>query len=662
MVQSKHMMKPAPRQVCRLAITLPFAILSLAMMLFATMLLSGCGSKPPSATTSADAKTTADASGANDTARVQSLLAEAAKSSGAEAQKLKLDAAEILIHNKRSAIAKNLLAEMNAKTLSGENLGRYSLMSATLALAKGKTDNALHFLDNPRLLQQADSLPVAMQVRLSDQRARALAQKGNHVASAQERIFTAPLLTDKKLIAKNQRAIWKSLSLLSVEELTTQLAAIPQRTGSPDYRGWLELMLVYKNGGGIDSQLTKLNTWLAKWPHHPAAQQLPQDLAILRDVAAHQPRRVALLLPLGGREQAVSDAIRDGFMAAYFQGATRDRPEIAFYDTNAGGNFLAVYQRAIADGAEAVIGPLLKEHVKALQTLPQLPVPTLALNALDDGSKAPTNLYQFGLSLNEEAIQVADTATAEQHRRAVIIGMRTDWATRAADNFKAQWTKAAGTVVDEIWFQPVGSDFADGIERMLAVDESRQRSKEIQRIIGKNVRFEPRRRQDIDMIFYVGKADQARSIKPMMTYYYADAIPIYATSSIYSGAADPARDQDLDGILFPEIPWVLDDSDGLKQTIVSSRGDSPFIRLYALGADAFRLFSRLRQLELFPSARLQGSTGELWLDQDRLVHRRLAWAQFQQGLARPANVVPGIIDDTTMQDAIDANSALEQPE
>jgi len=652
------MMKPALTQACGLAVVL----------LLAAMLLDGCGSTAPSTTTtSADTKTTIEAGGANDTARVQSLLAQAAKSKGAEAQKLKLDAAEILIHNKRPDIARNLLAEMNPKTLGGENLGRYSLMSATLALTKGNTDSALSILENPRLLQQADTLPVSMQIALSDKRARALAQKGQHVASAQERIFTQPLLTDKKLIDKNQHAIWKSLSFLSVEELTAQLTAVSHRTsssgtGTSDYRGWLELMLVYKNGSGVDIQLTKLNAWLAKWPRHPAAQQLPQDLAILRDIAAHQPRKVALLLPLGGREQAVSNAIRDGFMAAYFQSAAKDRPEIVFYDTGAGGNFLAVYQRAVAEGAEAVVGPLLKEHVKALQSLPQLPVPTLALNALDDNSKAPANLYQFGLSLNEEAMQVADTAGAEQHRRAVIIGVRTDWATRAAESFKSQWTKAAGSVVDEIWFQPTGSDFASGIERMLAVDESRQRSKDIQRAIGRSFHFEPRRRQDIDMIFYVGKADQARSIKPMMTYYYADSIPVYGTSSIYSGAPDPAHDQDLDGILFPEIPFVLGDHDGLKQDIVSSSGDSPFIRLYALGADACRLFPRLRQLELFPTARLQGSTGELWLDQGRLVRRRLAWAQFQQGLAGPASVVPGIIDETTMQDAIDASSALEQPE
>lgn len=651
MVQSKHMIKTAIRQTRHLTTAL------LIPMLLAASLLNGCGSKQPTAT-SADAGSATEASGTNDTARVQSLLAQAADTSGAEAYKLKLDAAEILIRNKRNAIARNLLAEMNAQTLTGENLGRHSLMSATLALANGKTESALRILDNPRLQQQVDALPVAMQIAISDRRARALAQKGMHVASAQERIFTAPLLTDKKRIEKNQRGIWKSLSFLSANELNTQLTG----TGSPDYRGWLELMLIYKNSSGLDSQLAKLNTWLVKWPQHPAARKMPQDLAILRDAAAHQPRKVALLLPLGGREQAVSDAIRDGFMAAYFQGATQDRPEITFYDTNADGNFLAVYQRAVADGAEAVIGPLLKEHVKTLQALPQLPVPTLALNALEDGSKAPTNLYQFGLSLHEEAIQVADTAQAEQHRRAAIVGVRTDWATRAAESFKSQWAKASGIVVDEIWFQPAGGDFANSIERMLAVDESRQRGKEIQRIIGRNVRIEPRRRQDIDIIFYVGKADQARSIKPMMTYYYAESIPVYATSSIYSGIADPARNQDLEGIFFPEIPWVLDDGDSLKHTVVSARGNSPFVRLNALGADAYRLFPRLRQLELFPNARLQGSTGELWLDQARIVHRRLAWAQFQQGLARPAMVVPGIIDEATMQDAIDANSTLEQPE
>lgn len=646
------MMKPAFRQACHLATTL----------LFAAMLLNGCGPTPPSSVTSADTKTTTGTSGADDTARVQSLLAQAAKSGGAEAQKLKLDAAEILIRNKRTAIAKNLLAEMNPQTLSGENLGRHSLLSATLALAKGKTDTALRILDNPRLLQQADGLPIAMQIGLSDKRARALAQKGNHVASVQERIFTAPLLTDKKQIEKSQRAIWKSLSFLSVDELNAQLAAISERTGSPDYRGWLELILIYKNAGGIDSQLAKLNGWLAKWPHHPAARQLPQDLAILRDIAAHQPRRIALLLPLGGREQAVSDAIREGFMAAWFQGATRNRPEVRFYDTSAGGNFAAVYQRAVSDGAEAVIGPLLKENVKTLQSMPQLPVPTLALNALDDGSVAPANLYQFGLSLNEEAMQVADTAQAEQHKRAAIVGVRTDWATRATDSFKTEWNNGGGIVVDEIWFQPAGGDFATSIERMLAVDESRQRGKDIQRIIGRSARAEPRRRQDIDIIFYVGKAEQARSIKPMMTYYYADSIPVYATSSIYSAMPDPARNQDLDGILFPEIPWVLDDSDSLKQAITDSRGNSPFIRLSAMGVDAYRLFPRLRQMELFPDTKLQGATGELWLDKERTVHRRLAWAQFQQGLAMPATVVPGIVDEATMQDAIDANSTLEQPE
>lgn len=623
----------------------------------AGQLVGGCsGSKPATTRTSADQPITGLAA-PDDKARVQDLLARAAKASGADAYRLKLDAAEILIRDKRAAVAKNLLEEINPDALRGNDLGRHSLMTATMAISKGNADKTLQILDNPRLLQIQDSLPVTTQVRLSEQRARALTQQGQHVASAQQRIFIAPLLTDAEQTQKNQRAIWKSLSYLSADELTAQLSRSP----SQDYRGWLELMRVYKNtGGGLDSQLTGLNAWLVQWAHHPAAQQLPQDLAIIRDVVAKQPRSIALLLPAGGREKPASDAIRDGFLAAYFQSDRASRPKVTFYDAGAGNNFLTIYQQAVADGAQVIIGPLLKEQLKALQQLPQLPVPTLALNSIDDVQKVPPNLFQFSLSLNEEALQIADIAAGQRFQRAAIFGIRTDWATRAADTFRQRWQQHGGSVIDEIWFDAYGADYASRIENLLAINESRARAKELQRLLGRNVEFEPRRRQDIDVIFFVGKAEQARSIKPMMTYYYADSIPLYATSSIYGGTPDQTRDQDLDGIRFTEIPWVLDDNDAIKQTIVDfSRASAPLQRLNAMGSDAFRLYPRLRQLELFPNAQLQGSTGELSMDKDRVIRRRLAWAEFSGGVVKPAPMAMTTDDDSSLQDAIDANATLE---
>ena len=73
------------------------------------LLTGGCsGTKPATTRTSAD-QIGAGQSAQDDNTRVQALLAQAANVSGADAYRLKLDAAEILIRNKRAAVAKNLL-------------------------------------------------------------------------------------------------------------------------------------------------------------------------------------------------------------------------------------------------------------------------------------------------------------------------------------------------------------------------------------------------------------------------------------------------------------------------------------------------------------------------------------------------------------------------
>ena len=74
---------------------------------------------------------------------------------------------------------------------------------------------------------------------------------------------------------------------------------------------------------------------------------------------------VALLLPLSGRQQAVGTAVRDGFLACYL-----DRPESAprvlVYDTAAELGVSSAYERALADGAQFVIGPLTKDDVATI--------------------------------------------------------------------------------------------------------------------------------------------------------------------------------------------------------------------------------------------------------------------------------------------------------
>ena len=50
-----------------------------------------------------------------------------------------------------------------------------------------------------------------------------------------------------------------------------------------------------------------------------------------------------------------------------------------------------------------------------------------------------------------------------------------------------------------------------------------------------------------------------------------------------------------------------------------------------MGYDAYQLIAALFSAQLGDMLELDGATGQLYLDPDGRVHRRLAWAQFQRG-------------------------------
>ena len=61
---------------------------------------------------------------------------------------------------------------------------------------------------------------------------------------------------------------------------------------------------------------------------------------------------------------------------------------------------------------------------------------------------------------------------------------------------------------------------------------------------------------DLNMIFSVGTSIDMRVIKPQFNFNYAEDIPFYSTSHIYSGVNDKEQNQDLNNIKFCDIPWL----------------------------------------------------------------------------------------------------------
>jgi outer membrane PBP1 activator LpoA protein len=142
------------------------------------------------------------------------------------------------------------------------------------------------------------------------------------------------------------------------------------------------------------------------------------------------------------------------------------------------------------------------------------------------------------------------------------------------------------------------------------------------------------------MIFISVTPAQGRQIKPTLVFQYANKIPVYATSSIYSGDVDAVNNEDLNGVLFNTLPWVFDNNNPEKQAIAqNTKSAAVYGRLHALGADAFHLYSRLSQLKRAPDMRIYGATGSLQLLPDGRTEREQMWARFNEGLAEPLTTV-----------------------
>lgn len=589
------------------------------LLIAALCLLAACTSTPPEKMPT----------GAATHEQIEALLARAERTSSPQREQLRLQAAELLLEQQQLDATANTLQSIEPAGLDLELYMWWVQLRSSLELALGQADTALARLEEASRLPEADQITLERQLALGLLRARALALVGQHFASAEQRVYLDPLLPESHR-EPNQDALWQSLMALQ----PAQLQQYHDQASNSDLQGWLALALLARDTQlGLQSQSDLLDQWLAAWPRHPAASHLPDSLRLIRSMAARQPTQVALLLPTSGRLQAFGRAVRDGFMAAWYEQAGQ-RPVVRTYDT-ASGDIIAIYAAAVAEGAELVIGPLDKQQVGELQRHDDLPVPVLALNRSEMAGPVPEHFYQFSLAPEDEARLLADAAAQKLYRRALILAPADDSSQRVVATFAERWRSLGGEVVGHVTLTGP-EDYSARVTEALHLNLSTARAEALERTIGRSVRFAPRRRQDVDFVLLLAQPQAARSLKPLLAYHYAGDLPVLATSRIYEGYPQPMLDRDLNGIVFSDIPWLFTPEEPLYHAITSTlpkhRG---YLRLYALGIDSFRLYPRLAQLEQLPDSRLYGRTGNLKLNSRREVERELSLARFVQGRPRP---------------------------
>jgi uncharacterized protein len=535
--------------------------------------------------------------------------------------------AEHYLDQQRPGDAGQLLADLNPQAMDNEQRFTWILLSGRAQLGDQRPDDALALLQRHEddILQY----PAEQQAGLDLLKADALAMKGDLTGSLQQRVATHPLLEDEDQ-DYNHGMIWQLLMQLSSSELAD---AIEDSRG--DLLGWLTLAQLYRDPiADLDAQVSRLNQWSAQWRTHPATDDVPDMLDALEKAVSERPSKVAILLPATGPLKNAGKALQEGIMTAYYRHKQDGNPPVLrFYDSG-GDDILALYQQAVQDGADFILGPLAKDKAATIANQGTLPVTTLALNYIDQG-ELPENFFQFGLAPEDEARQIALQGAREGASQAGILYPEGEWGERVAQAFAQEWQSLGGTVTVTRTYQE-GPTLGDTVKELLLVAQSQSRGQTVSRFTSLDMDIQPRRRQDMGFLFLLANPNQGRQVKPALNFHYAKDLPVYSTALVHSGESNPRRDQDLNGVRFVDMPWMLSNEDSQLRRMSNEQwpeGHGRYERLFAMGIDAYRLQSRVFLLSTLPSSELPGVTGRLSMKQQRIV-RELNWGVFINGEAR----------------------------
>ena len=523
------------------------------------------------------------------------------------------------------------------KTLAGQRhqatpveLAHADIVSLELSLHQHnlvEANGLIQWLDTTSI----NLLAVPLQQRYYTGKIR-LAEKLNKPLAAMDlRIKHAGLLYPDKSTAHSM--ILSALFRLSIHDLERGVSA---STADSVEQGWYALALgLSENLWDLVLQKQSVRIWLDKWRRHPASFVLPDYVTKLLKQKP-EPMHIVLALPFSGDLAHISQAIASGLALVYqaYPQTYLQRFRLTRIDTTLK-NATEILAEARTLSADFVIGPLVKAKVEQLETLlateqrKSSSVKFLALNFSDrnkdkknDNKKdegenenkgksekqAVAGFFQFGFNLIDEIDYLSDQAYAAGYKKIAILAEASDWGKRADNLLIDKWLDLGGTVIDSYDFN---LDFADDfVNKVTAVSLSMKFSQS-------------------DALFFFGKPDQARQLRPFLSFNKLADLTVFATSHVYANHAMPILNKDLAGIYFSQTPWVMKQRPNLNNRVLVKDGAKARLlgRFYALGVDSMIIVQHLHQLAANHLATkhnftLPGLTGNLSMSADQVIKRK----------------------------------------
>ncbi|MBC6413387.1 MAG: penicillin-binding protein activator [Chromatiales bacterium] len=465
-------------------------------------------------------------------------------------------------------------------------------------------------------------------------RADGLKDTQRYIESLTTRIAIKEFLNEDEY-AKNTDKIWQAVIAIDPFNARQRLA---DGTGSRELRAWLELAQIATPVQIDTTQLEQdYQNWIDKYDFLEVPDYAYEELLGRWAYFDFNPEKIALILPLTGEYANIGRIIKEGFFAAQEESQNTSptlslkKMEINLYDSNQNLGIVELYQQATQKGVDMVVGPLLKNKVDELLNYSPLTTPIITLNYATDATKTiQGDIFQFGLYPEDEAEQIAEKLLDKEYNSVVIMAPDNEWGGRMVQGFSETYYQLRGTIKEVYYYDTEFDDYASSVQSLFHLERSIQRHAEIERVVGKKLEFKPRIRDDIHAAVLFANYQNATLIYPLMKFYYADELPVYASSHAYEPGQEKLL-RELDGLVYNDIPFIID-----QVRYPNSKNIKEFPRLYALGKDAYRLINTIRRIAI-SNTELKGATGYLSVDENRRLHRRLDWAKFNKG--KPVELV-----------------------
>lgn len=596
-----------------------------SLIAFASLFIYGCGSTPTQVT----APTEKTIELGNITLSASEYLAKAQQAGGSQKQAHQLNALRAALASNTSndeALIAVLFSQLRGQTMLSDNHSMEWQLLQSLALQRGQQyQKALAILE-PQSTWQVPAArwfgyyqhlaSVQNYLQLNVQALQSLAQALRYIPKQQQ--------------SELSQQIWALISDLEHEQLTSLM------TNDKQLAGWKSLALITKESMQSPTVLRqRVTQWAMENPHHMAVDDLPKNLVAAINIQAYAPQKIALLLPLSGRYSRLGQAVQHGIVSNLI--AHNTKQELLSFDTMTLG-VQAALDQALEQGAEFIIGPLLKQHVAELAALDS-DIPTLFLNS----SPTPLleNQYTFSLSKEAEALQGAEHIFNQGKKHPVIVSPNNAQGHKISRLFNEKWLELNQ---GDLTVKPVEAFYFDNdsmlkktIEKLFETDKSQARINFMRLLVGNKMKSETRSRRDIDAIYLVANPKQTGMLMPSVEVTVSAFAPQVAVFVGSSGNASLDSKQDrshLNQLTISEMPWFIQQPAQLPPRYIKKLWPDikqSHMRLFAMGYDAYGLIARLAQMQYFPQFSLEGFSGTLSLNEENDIIRELAWAQYQRG-------------------------------